>query len=166
MGENALNDTTRNADGVAPEALEYLKQEIEHYYNAELQHEQRANWLMVTTIALVGFAGNKFIEEWESLNCYAQIFFLAGMLLLAISVMASIVAIWPLVGRKGRLVWYPSRRTLPPMKLPDDTAAALVQHCEAHRLRAVVRARQVIWALIPFVLGLIVLALGLATILW
>lgn len=166
MGELTLNSATRNTDAVDPEAIEYLKQEIEHYYKAELQHEQRANWFMVTAIALSGFTGNKLVDEWARLGCYAQSFFIIGMLLLAVCVTVAVIAMWPLVGWKGRLAWRPSRQASSERVLPGNAAADLVKHFDAHRRRAMVRAGQVIWVLIFFVLGLISLGLGSAAILW
>jgi hypothetical protein len=159
-----LNVETSINDAVDPQAVEYLKQETEHYYKAELQHEQRANWLLVTAIALSGFVGNRSIEHWASLGSGVQMLFITGMFFLAISVIASIIAMWPLTGRRGRLASPASWQSLRQLDLPENATAVLVRHCEAHRLRAVVRARQVIWALIAFTLGFVTLVLGLAAI--
>jgi hypothetical protein len=44
------------------QAIEYLKVEVEHFYRAELQSEQRASWLLTLVFGALALVLNCFVN--------------------------------------------------------------------------------------------------------
>lgn len=139
----------------AAERREFLNREADHFFQAEIQHENRANWILVIASgALYLFLSQVSPVSASSIETASRWLLIAGSLMASISCLLACVAIWPLEGARAR--WGGIRRTSAP-RAPNLSGDFALRHYLAHRSRASVRARQVSRAIVALVIALLLL---------
>jgi hypothetical protein len=131
----------------ALEQIDFLKVEIEHFYQAEVHSEQRASWLLT-----IAFGSLALTLNWAStgpphnLAPATTAILAASIIFLCCAVAMALLALWPLQGRRG-VLQSPARGQY--LDLPLRTPMDLwMQQYSAHRIRAARKAVRVVWALL------------------
>lgn len=144
--------------------LDLLRVESEHYFQAELGHDQRASWLLGLVCALIAVvltllqAGRK-----QELAAVAEPWLVASLVLLIGSLAVTVWSLWPLAGRNAAL-WRPWRRLRP---VPESAPALASdpdrwrRHYWAHRRRAERKARRLAWAMLLLLAALLLVSVGI-----
>jgi hypothetical protein len=140
------------------EQIEFLKVEVEHFYKAETQGEQRASWLLTIAFGGLVLVLNFFLgsSQAENMRVSTHLLFTLCAAFLFIAIILALWAIWPLRGRGGVLQppfgsGFGPRMTVP----PGGSADLWVKQYAAHRTRAEKKAVRVVWTIL--LLGLAIL---------
>ncbi|WP_141699230.1 hypothetical protein [Candidatus Thiosymbion oneisti] len=140
--------------------IEHLQRETEHYYQAELQHDQRASWIMGVAGVLLVFVlqalGGPSPGMWHE----AEGWMWTCTLFLMLTVVLAVVSMWPLAGHEGRQ-WRPF--VMPPgqtRKYVGDERPVACRHCDAHRRRAEKHAMWVMYTLLLLLAALLCAFIG------
>jgi hypothetical protein len=132
----------------ASDRLEFLKVEAEHFYKSELHSEQRASWLLTIALGVEAVVLNGFVllSDGKIHARVAPVLLVCSMLLFC-TIALALFAIWPLEGRSGKLAR--------PRRVRSSSEAACMalpfsweEHYFAHRRRAEIKTRRVVWTLI------------------
>jgi hypothetical protein len=135
--------------------FDLLRQEADHFFQAELYHDQRASWLLALASGLLAVAlgvilsmnEGKFAKSGRPLMIIAAASFTAAILM-------GLVTLWPISGRAGRL-WNPFRKQVS-RSASGVRHLTAESHYEAHRLRAASKANRIVWVIICLTLGILI----------
>jgi hypothetical protein len=148
---------------VSDEQVEFLKVEVEHFYKAETQSEQRASWLLTVAFGGLALVLNSFpASPGRQINPRAIPILIASASFLFCAVASALFAVWPLQGRRGRLQRPYTRSSIQvgsllPAAAPIDFWS---QQYAAHRLRAEKKAARVVVTLLLLELGVAIAGLA------
>jgi hypothetical protein len=151
-----VQSTSNRMASTTQEQIDFLKIEIEHFYKAEIQSEQRASWLLTIAVVGLGLLLNSFLSGSDRrLNGGTPQLLTACTVFLFCAVALALLAIWPLRGRRG-VLQSPFNRNRPSRPLVPQSGPALdtwTQQYTAHRVRATKKAVRVVWTLLFLGLG-------------
>lgn len=161
-------------DGLDINWLEEIIRETEHYYQGEIQQEQRASWLLASvSVLLLLFVGSQSMTE---IGFEANVY-LIGLALLAffISGFLAIITIVPLRGTRIRRDLFGSTYRIDKKLDVDDLIEArfrpgknwknkkyrkrVFYHYRSHYLRARMKEYFVVWSSVFFLLGFILISI-------
>lgn len=150
MNENFEN--SQNADDQL--RLTLLRQESDHYFQAELYHDQRASWLLalasglLTVIlgALLAVNEGKLGKSGRPLMMVAAACFGASILL-------GLFTLWPISGRDGRL-WNPLKKSNGRVANAVGNLTA-ESHYVAHKQRAASKASRIVYVIVSLMAGVL-----------
>ncbi len=142
---------------------EFLDREASHFFQAELNHEQRASWLLGLASGLLALVLAAVVGSREGKIGAGGFGLLVGSAsALVVCMVLALVALWPVSGHSADL-WNPFRRlrdrTAPRHRLTVVDLSR--RHYTAHRLRAEVKATRVARALLLLLAGLVLAFAGL-----
>ena len=161
-------------DGLDINWLEEIIRETEHYYQGEIQQEQRASWLLASvSVLLLLFVGSQSMTE---IGFEANVY-LIGLALLAffISGFLAIITIVPLRGTRIRRDLFGSTYRIDKKLDVDDLIEArfrpgkdwknkqyrnrVFYHYRSHYLRVRMKEYIVVWSSVFFLLGFILISI-------
>ncbi len=161
-------------DGLDINWLEEIIRETEHYYQGEIQQEQRASWLLASvSVLLLLFVGSQSMTE---IGFEANVY-LIGLALLAffISGFLAIITIVPLRGTRIRRDLFGSTYRIDKKLDVDDLIEArfrpgkdwknkkyrkrVFYHYRSHYLRVRMKEYFVVWSSVFFLLGFILISI-------
>ena len=138
------------------ELVDYLKLEIDHFYQSELYSEQRASWLLTISFGALAVDLNGFIAISErKINAATGPYLILCAICLIGSISCSLLTLWPLGGRLGSL--YSPFAKSPSKPVPSQTGCFTqlwIDQYLAHRRRAHIKSKRVIWTLITISLSI------------
>ena len=142
---------------------QYLLQETDHFFQAELGHDQRASWLLALCSAIILAIANYTLGSSNTgeINPHAFCWFQISLIFLSISIIFTILSLWPLAGKQGKLwnTFYKSSNTNGNQNyLPEDW---IWQHYHAHRHRTKKKANFIILGILFLLPGFISALLGI-----
>lgn len=155
------NDEAKN-QGLADESrLMLLRQEADHFFQAELYHDQRASWLLALASGLLTLVlGALLAMNDGKLAKGGRSFIIIAATSFGIAILFALFALWPISGRTGRL-WNPLRKHSSRQE-SCGLGLTVQAHYEAHRLRAAIKANRIVLVIVALVAGV---AFGLCGIL-
>lgn len=152
--------------------LEEIIRETEHYYQGEMQQEERSSWLLGTASALLAIIISVFISCVEN-NVHISNFYF--VIPLGAFFVSAVIAIWGLVPYRGtngfRILALREKVTTDAEKLlidefirqqfrPDDVwseescRTRVFYHFRSHYIRNYQKSQRVVWSAILLLLGL------------
>jgi hypothetical protein len=132
-----------------------LQQETEHYFQAELYHDQRASWLLTLSTALLTIVLGALIAINENkLGKAGQVLFTIAGATFGVSILLSLFALWPLAGRNAKC-WKPFASACDVVR-----EQSIEEHYLAHRRRAARKADRIVLVLISLIVGMILFFAG------
>jgi hypothetical protein len=149
-------------ESVPDPMLEFMVQETDHYFQAELGHDQRASWLLALDSALlIGLSGCLISIRNGEMKLQALPWFQAALVVVAVSLIFVVLSLWPLAGRKAS--FWPLRFT---SKRPSQNERSFGSdwvriHYAAHRFRASKKATICAWAVLTLIFGICLAAIAL-----
>jgi hypothetical protein len=134
--------------------LNLLRQEADHFFQAELYHDQRASWLLalasglltVVLGAMLAVNDGKLAKSGRPLMIIAAACFGAAIVL-------GLFTLWPISGRAGHL-WNPFKRR--GSHVGSGVCDLTVEsHYHAHRQRAASKANRIVLVIICLMAGVL-----------
>lgn len=153
---------------ISEEWIQEIRNETEHYYQGEMQQEQRASWLLANSSALItlliGLKVSVLDKNIEIPSipyfCSLAAYVLSALIALKVTLpVASLPDIWKKLYRKnfGQQKAEDALKDhfKPGIKWTNDSLERrLAYHFRSHQYRNIQKARGVVWVTIFFVLGL------------
>lgn len=127
-----------------------LSQEADHYYSAELSHDQRCGWLIAICIGMLAITSVLAIKI-SSSEISGNLFLINSCtFFLVSSLFVTLISLWPLKGA-GK-IWLPNysnrqiaqRQPIDLFEIIDESW--VVKHYYAHKSRAVRKVKIIIWS--------------------
>jgi hypothetical protein len=137
-----------------------LKQETDHFFQAELYHDQRASWLLALASALLTIVLGVLLAISDGkLSARGRPLLILATASFSGAILSGLFALWPLAGRDGTL-WMPIGRPESPrgLCLGDLTPET---HYQAHRRRAGRKANRIVCVLVWLLLGVLLALAGM-----
>lgn len=159
--------------------FEEIIRETEHYFQGEIQQDQRASWLLATNGVLVAVAGGLEVALQNKGNTFAQIILVLSLTAFALS---SSVAVFTIMPFRGTHIWFDflgnhyrrNKRLVTEQLIKErfrhnndwsieDYERRIIHHFRSHYLRFNRKAYGVLWSAIFLMIGLLLfLILGIA----
>lgn len=178
------NQYEKEEDLARPKAewLEEIVRETEHYYQSEMQHDQRASWLLATSGVVVAIAVSLEATALDRGISVAWVLLMVALVAFALSAVVAILTLFPLQGiritndlsgKRHRDCCALSIDQLIEARFRhsadwsmESLESRIKHHYRSHYLRASLKAYGVLWSSVFLLLGLLVTALSAICILW
>ena len=132
--------------------------ELDHFYRAELQCEQRASWLLTISFGVLALVFNAFAGIGEhKYKPEIQPWLVVCVVLLFVTIAAALLTLWPLAGWEGKLQppFTPGGGSGEPPAQSRIAITTWARHYGAHRIRAARKTNRVVVTLVFLTLGAI-----------
>jgi len=153
-----------------------MLRETEHYYQGEMQHDQRASWLLATSAVLIALVVGSDSIAVTSACVLVSYLLIAALGAFAISALIAVITMLPL---RGTRFWrdltgesYRRARMLDVNQLAeqrfrhdsllsyDQYEKRIKYHFRSHYLRAISKAYGVVWSSLVLLVGIIFFAVA------
>ena len=135
----------------------FLDRETEHFYQAELGHDQRGSWfLALCSLILLFLIGALTAEPTPGACSISRGWVIASLIPVSLATLSIVLSLWPLAGSRPRFrrVWWTSRADAPLRNLSSE------DHYVAHRRRAERKAFWIVLSILLLLVGLGVIVTG------
>jgi hypothetical protein len=130
-----------------------LKQETDHFFQAELHHDQRASWLLgLASGLLTAVLGVLVVMNDRRLATSGRELMIWSAGAFGVSILLSLLALWPLAGQNGRL-WNPFNSRARRGEEKAHKPFTVESHYAAHRLRARYKANRIVYVIVSLIIG-------------
>jgi amino acid permease len=142
--------------------LDALIIETQHYYDAELAHDQRASWLLALSSGLLYAVISLItsIKKGELADNYNNFIYwlIFSLCFFSASGISFIISLWPLAGKNGNFWLHIKTQQKISTKIEDMKSYSwIIDHYVAHRNRSIKKANTIIWGAVFLVIGLLLL---------
>lgn len=147
--------------------------ETEHYYQGELQQEERASWLLASSSGLLAIIISVYLSLFDKVNFISTVSVFIAVVFFFISAIFALLGLIPYSGcsiYKQDFFGHRFRRELnlfpkelmmkkfqPDSEWSDESLEKrLIFHFRNHYLRNLLKSRMIIWSAIFFMIGLLI----------
>lgn len=156
--------------------MEEINRETEHYYQGEIQQDQRASWLLATDVALIAIGGSLIITVLDKGYSVLVTLIILSICAFIVSAICSIITLLPLQGiRFWRDLIGHSFQKSSKLKIDqlieerfrcgsnwsvENYEHRVKYHFRSHYLRFIRKAYGIQWAALALFIGLIFFLIG------
>lgn len=159
--------------------MEEIIRETEHFYQAEVQQDQRGSWLLASVAVLIVAWANLEIVIIENNYSVSQVLMILSLILFVVCCLVIVINLMPLRGEKYLRDLFGSKyrkdanlrtedlieqRLRPDRSWSQDSLEKRVMyHYRSHYLRNFRKAYGILWSSLLLIIGLITFAIALAS---
>lgn len=170
------NDNTEEINSNDEKLLWYdeIVRETDHYYQGEIQHDQRSSWLLATSAVLIALIVSSPTLFATNTNPLISVFLIGALSMFAVSAFIAVITLLP---QRGTRFWkdftgksYRQARNLSARQLVekrlrhnnqfsyDQYKKRIEYHFRSHYLRAISKAYGVMWSSLVLIVGIVLFA--------
>ena len=149
-------DDSQNRD--AGNKSTWLGQEADHFFQAEMYHDQRASWLIALATGLLTLVLGSLVAISDGkLKPAGRTWLILSLIFLGAAVLLGLISLWPRAGREGTF-WIPfrfTRRHRAYRQQRGYSEGSEEAHVRAHQLRAAKKADWIVLLISSLFLGVL-----------